>query len=91
MKKSQGLSVKTIIISALALLVLVVLSIGFIEKTGEFVVETEDCTTQVGVCRLFVGETPNKGCEGSEFPHQGVSCTLSPTGKERVCCLQLTS
>ena len=91
MKKSQGISIRVIIISALALLVLVVLSVIFTGKAGKFIIESEDCATQAGVCRLFADETPNRGCEEGEFPHQSLTCSLSPAGKERVCCIGLTS
>ena len=90
MKISQNVSIR-IIITGLALLVFVMLSFVLIGKTGKFVMETDDCSTRGGTCRLLIGETPNKGCETNEFSHQSLLCALSPAGKERVCCFQLTS
>ena len=50
MKKAQGISMNVVIIAALALLVLVVLSVIFLSKTGIWSRETVNCRQQGGVC-----------------------------------------
>lgn len=50
MRKGQGLSINTIIIAAIALLVLVVLSVIFIGKVGKTRVEMDRCETAKGIC-----------------------------------------
>ena len=49
-KKAQGISMNVIIIAAIALLVLVILSVIFIGRMGSFGRITGDCTTQGGRC-----------------------------------------
>ena len=49
-KTAQGLSINTIIILALALIVLVVLSALFINRTSIFSKQTEDCELNNGFC-----------------------------------------
>lgn len=50
MKKGQGLSMNVIIIAALALLVLVILSVIFMSRTGVFVRESKSCVQNGGQC-----------------------------------------
>jgi hypothetical protein len=50
MKKAQGMSMNVIIIAALALLVLVVLSVIFLTRAGVFSRETVNCRQQGGLC-----------------------------------------
>ena len=49
-KKGQGLSMNTIIIAALALLVLVILSMIFMNRLGIFVSESKSCSQNGGRC-----------------------------------------
>ena len=49
-RKAEGLSLNIIVIAAIALLVLVVLSVVFIGKTGVFVKESDDCQNKGGRC-----------------------------------------
>ena len=49
-KKAQGLSLNVIIIAALALLVLVILSVVFMTQSTIFSRETRSCTQQGGIC-----------------------------------------
>lgn len=56
-KKAQGISLNVIIIAAIALLVLVILSIIFIGRMGRTREEIDKCQTQGGVCKdLCAGE-----------------------------------
>ncbi len=50
MKKAQGISVNVIIIAAIALLVLVVLSVIYIGRMGTWGQKTADCDTNGGNC-----------------------------------------
>lgn len=50
MKKAQGISMNVVIIAALALLVLVVLSVIFLTRTGVFSRKTIDCRQNGGIC-----------------------------------------
>lgn len=50
MKKAQGISVNVIIIAAIALLVLVILSVVYIGRMGEWGIQTKNCETQGGKC-----------------------------------------
>lgn len=49
-RKGQGLSMNVIIIAALALLVLVILSMIFMSRTSNFVTESKSCTQNGGTC-----------------------------------------
>lgn len=55
MAKAQGLSFNVIIVAALALLVLIVLSVIFIRQTGIFSKNVESCASKGGVCAKDVG------------------------------------
>jgi hypothetical protein len=50
MKKAQGMSMNVIIIAALALIVLVILAVVFMNKMGGFVTETDTCENNGGRC-----------------------------------------
>jgi hypothetical protein len=50
MKRGQGISMNVIIIAAIALLVLVVLSVIFLSRSGLFARETVNCRQNGGVC-----------------------------------------
>lgn len=49
-KKAQGISVNVIIIAAIALLVLVILSVIFIGRIGIFSSQVGDCVNKGGLC-----------------------------------------
>lgn len=50
MKKAQGISINVIIVAAIALLVLVILSVIFIGRIGTFSTAVGECTNKGGVC-----------------------------------------
>jgi hypothetical protein len=58
MKKAQGISMNVIIIAALALLVLVVLSVIFLTKTGVWSRESVNCRQNGGVCVSLTDSCP---------------------------------
>ena len=87
MKKAQGLSMNVIIIAALALLVLVVLSVVFIGKTGKWGADIGKCVTNGGICAAGADRT---ACEVKGMVYNGVwSCAEETTAS--VCCIDLTS
>ena len=49
-KKAQGLSLTTIVVAALAILVLVVLAVIFTGRIGKFTKEAESCNAKGGRC-----------------------------------------
>ncbi|MGM5487850.1 MAG: hypothetical protein ACQESG_02785 [Nanobdellota archaeon] len=49
-RKGQGLSMNVIIVAALALLVLVILSVVFMSRTNIFFTDSKDCENLGGTC-----------------------------------------
>lgn len=82
MKKAQGISINTIIIAALALLVLVVLSVIFLGRTGIFAKESASCLTNGGSC--VVGACP----QGSTA-YPSWSCEKTSEGAFQRCCVSV--
>ncbi len=80
-KKAQGMSMNVIIIAAIALLVLVILSVIFIGRMGGFGKATKDCETQGGECM----PAPCSQHEGY-MTLPGLSCGEDTTN---VCCAKL--
>jgi len=86
MKKAQGISMNVIIIAALALLVLVVLSVVFIGKTGKWGADISkcqvnggDCTSSADCVGTYKQINPAWTCEG-----QTVCCIDVGTGTDTV-------
>jgi len=68
-KKAQDLSLNVIIIAALTLLVLVILAVIFMGRTGMFRKESGDCGTVGGFCS-------RTGCTGTYEKETGYDCNL---------------
>ncbi|MBU0756462.1 MAG: hypothetical protein KKF44_00215 [Nanoarchaeota archaeon] len=87
-KKAQGLSVNTIIVAALALLVLVVIALIFTGKIQLFTSSSDECTNNGGICvtdeiDLETGQL--KYCSGSyDKVESGFDCS-----EDFVCCRKL--
>tara|TARA_B100002003_G_C13823909_1_gene405425 strand:+ start:380 stop:652 length:273 start_codon:yes stop_codon:yes gene_type:complete len=88
-KKAQGLSLNTIIIAALALLVLVILAVIFMGRTGMFRKESGDCSA-------FGGSCSRTGCTGDYTREVGYDCDLDGDGTtsegqsvDGVCCISV--
>ena len=70
MRKAQGLSLNVIIIAAIALIVLVVISVIFASRSQIFGTETRSCTNKGGTCRddgcldneAKIGDSTNTDC-----------------------------
>lgn len=83
--KAQGISMNVIIIAALALLVLVVLSVIFLTRTGIWSRETVNCRQQGGICVPLADSCP----EGQKTNFAGWKC-LNPDGSvdsNLKCCI----
>jgi hypothetical protein len=74
-KKAQGISLNVIIIAAIALLVLVILSVIFMGRMGTFGQQTKSCESNKGKCLATCN---------TEFPTQ-FDAYECPTAQ--VCCL----
>ena len=81
-RKSQSLSINTIIIAVISLVVLVVLVMIFTGKIGIFSSSLESCAAKQGECKSGCGSNdvliPNAKC-----PEQG-----DPPGNTK-CCVQV--
>lgn len=83
-KKGQGISMNVIIIAALALLVLVVLSIIFLGRTGSWSKDTVNCVQNGGTCADSCDSTQGF----SAYPAWKSSCVDEGTGD--MCCIKVT-
>ncbi len=82
MAKGQGISINVIIIAAIALLVLVVLSVIFLGRIGLFGVKTISCTDQGGSCSLA-----DEGCAPPTILYTAWNCPKTSAGADQVCCI----
>ena len=91
MKKAQGLSINTIIIVALALVVLVALIAIFTGRLGGFGRETMNCEgTYKGTCRDLVEDAFEKGCQEPEETKHSLGRCFKDDGtlSDQVCCVR---
>ncbi len=86
-RKSQGLSMQTIIIAALSLFVLIILILIITDKFSFFQENTGTCQSQGGICLSEL----NKNRCGSDYPikiwTEGCTCikTDSADSKDKTC------
>ncbi len=78
-KKGQGISINVIIIAAIALLVLVVLSVIFLGRFDVFSRATKDCQGQGGTC--VVGACPINKARFTAWV-----CPQTDSGAQQICC-----
>ena len=78
-KKGQGISINVIIIAAIALLVLVVLSVIFLGRFGVFSQKSIDCEGQGGQC--VVG-----ACPAGTGEYNVWVCQKTASGAAQTCC-----
>ena len=84
-RKAQGLSMNVIIIAALALIVLVVLSIIFVGKAGDFRKRSDQCENSGGTC---IDNEPG-ACEG-DFERKIAGVCFDAQGEvdpDKICCV----
>jgi len=77
-KKSQGISMNTIIIAAIALLVLVILAVIFTGRMGDWSRKTRDCKNNGGNC-------DNSKCQ----PGWQVHPLIAECGDGNDCCIEI--
>jgi hypothetical protein len=80
MKRAQGISINVIVVAAIALLVLVVLSVVFLGRFGNFTQQSGDCENKGGRC--VVG-----ACPTGTNPYGGWSCQNTASGASQTCCI----
>ncbi len=80
MAKGQGISINMIIVAAVALIVLVVLSVIFLGRFGIFSSKTADCETQGGQC--VVG-----ACPTGQRDYAIWTCPKTASGASQSCCI----
>lgn len=84
MKRAQGISINVIVVAAIALLVLVVLSVVFLGRFGLFAQQSGDCENKGGRC--VVGS-----CPSGTNQYAGWSCPETSSGAGQTCCLAVQS
>jgi len=84
MKKAQSLSMNTIVIAALALLVLVIVALITTGRISIFSRESADCKNQGGDCK------PGITCpEGWKLFGAG-KCTVASGEPAQICCIPIS-
>jgi hypothetical protein len=82
-KRAQGISLNTIIIAAIALLVLVIVSVIFMGRMGLFTRNSNDCLRQDGKCM-------DRACEEGYIQHPSAVCyTGGEPDEYQVCCVKM--
>ncbi len=85
MKKGQGLSLTTIVVAAIALLVLVILSVIFIGRMGGFAGQVSECENKGGICRSI-----DTGCLSGETEYTAWNCPTEEGEVPEVCCVAVS-
>ena len=85
-KKAVELSMNVIIIAAIALLVLVVLSVIFLGRIGAFGEKVASCEAQGGRCAVECG---SEDYRTENFPTQNptIDCPDTLADEPQVCCI----
>ncbi len=88
-KKAQGISMNVIIIAAIALLVLVVLSVIFMGRSAQFSEQIAACESNGGKCGAICGDE-DSGTESYPTPYSawGKSCQDKYEGDKPTCCIK---
>lgn len=85
-KRGQGLSLTTIVVAAIALLVLVILSVIFIGRMTAFSIESSACKNAGGKCLV--------SCSGTRPTAVPFSCVNNPDTDENEalysCCVAIS-
>jgi hypothetical protein len=89
-KKAQGISINTIIIAAIALIVLVVLVAIFTGRLGGFSLGVANCEDKGGTCESYTAsETTAIACDRvGGAPLRNTNCEDSAIGdNDGICCI----
>jgi hypothetical protein len=84
-RKGQGLSINVIVIAAIALLVLVILSVLVI-RAGRTIDKSNECEQTGGICRNPDTTLSGGRCEDGETPDTSKVCPGSTQDSPRYCC-----
>jgi len=84
MKKAQSMPMNVIIVAALALIVLIILAVVFMNKMGGFVKETDTCTNNGGSCVV-----EKDGCGQYQVEKTGDVNYKCEKGK--ICCVGIST
>ncbi|MFH1850347.1 MAG: hypothetical protein ABH879_09300 [archaeon] len=85
-KRGQGISLNVIIIAAIALLVLVILSIIFIGRMGGWRTQLDDCAQNGGKC-IDAGVSCGEGA-AADYPTEYQAWSAG-CGEDKKCCIKL--
>ena len=85
-KKAQGISINVIIVAAIALMVLVILSVIFIGRLGIFSESVADCENKGGKCVLTADDCPPDYPQ----PYSGWKCPKEGE-EEQKCCIKVAA
>ncbi len=93
-KKSQGLSLSTVVIAALALLVLVILSVIFVGRMGNTSDKSRDCVQQGGSCYSIEDGTTCQTHDDALVLHPNGVCQVESSGAmkaddSKICCIRV--
>ena len=83
--KGQGISLNIIVVAAIALLVLVILSVVFVGRLGLFGKAAADCTQKGGECKAGFVCTGTNGDKYVKFTDGHCDSSNGP----QVCCLKV--
>ncbi len=86
-KKAQNISINVIIVAALALVVLVIISILTTGRLFSFSKSSHDCVNNGGICSDY-------GCDEGYRQYGNYKCYDSPSSKtpnDQVCCIPIAS
>lgn len=84
MRKAQGISINTIIIAAIALLVLVILSVVFTGRMGIWSRETARCEPNIGRCAPAGVTCGEQGSSVEGYPTRYMAAKCDAEGA--TCC-----
>ncbi len=80
--KGQGISINTIVVAAIALLVLVVLSVVFLGRFGVFTQQSADCENKGGTCT-------SGACPSGTSTYSAWNCPETASGASQSCCIKV--
>lgn len=78
--RAQGISINVIVVAAIALLVLVVLSVVFLGRFGVFTAQSADCANKGGRCTTGA-------CPVGTSEYAAWSCPDTSSGARQSCCI----
>jgi len=92
MSKAQGISINVIIIAAIALLVLVVLSVIFMGRLGQFATKTAECENKGGKCADLGESCGQVGSSVEDYPTRFPDWTCPKVDDQDVdCCVKISA